>query len=71
MEIHKNKVGILTSSGEFIYVANSTVSPNLGEIYESEEIKLRSSAYKNIKKVFSYGSFFAHYFYMFYIYKDL
>ncbi|GAA0063611.1 anti-sigma-I factor RsgI family protein [Clostridium sp. CTA-1] len=50
MEIHKNKVGILTSSGEFIYVANSTVSPNLGEIYESEELKLRSSAYKNIKK---------------------
>ncbi|MBO0573855.1 anti-sigma factor domain-containing protein [Clostridium botulinum] len=50
MEIHKNKVSILTSSGEFIYVANSTVSPNLGEIYESEEIKLRSSAYKNIKK---------------------
>ncbi|ENK0839877.1 anti-sigma factor domain-containing protein [Clostridium botulinum] len=50
MEIHKNKVGILTSSGEFIYIANSTVSPNLGEIYESEEIKLRSSAYKNIKK---------------------
>ncbi|AUM95737.1 TPA: anti-sigma factor domain-containing protein [Clostridium botulinum] len=50
MEIHKNNVGILTSSGEFIYVANSTVSPNLGEIYESEEIKLKSSAYKNIKK---------------------
>ncbi|WP_434304614.1 anti-sigma factor domain-containing protein [Clostridium botulinum] len=50
MEIHKNKVGILTSSGEFIYVANSNVSPNLGEIYESEDIKLRSSAYKNIKK---------------------
>ncbi|MCW6108074.1 anti-sigma factor domain-containing protein [Clostridium sporogenes] len=50
MEIHKNKIGILTSSGEFIYVANSTVSPNLGEIYESEEIKLKSSAYKNIKK---------------------
>ena len=41
MEIHKNKVGILTSSGEFIYVANSTVSPNLGEIYESEELKLK------------------------------
>ncbi|CAM2789938.1 anti-sigma factor domain-containing protein [Clostridium sporogenes] len=50
MEIHKNKIGILTSSGEFIYVANSTVSPNLGEIYESEEIKLKSSTYKNIKK---------------------
>ncbi|APH15819.1 anti-sigma factor family protein [Clostridium sporogenes] len=50
MEIHKNKVGILTSSGEFIYVANPNVSPNLGEIYESEEIKLKSSAYKNIKK---------------------
>ena len=50
MEIHKNKIGILTSSGEFIYVANSYISPNLGEIYESEEIKLKSSAYKNIKK---------------------
>ncbi|MCR1973219.1 anti-sigma factor domain-containing protein [Clostridium sporogenes] len=50
MEIHKNKIGILTSSGEFIYVANSTVSPDLGEIYESEEIKLKSSAYKNIKR---------------------
>lgn len=50
MEIDKNKIGILTSGGEFIYVANSTISPNLGEIYESEEIKLKSSAYKNIRK---------------------
>ncbi|EJO5346954.1 anti-sigma factor domain-containing protein [Clostridium botulinum] len=50
MEVHKNKVGILTSSGEFIYVVNSTISPNLGEIYESKEIKLTPSTYKNIKK---------------------
>lgn len=51
MEINKNKVGILTPGGEFIYVKNSTPSPSIGEIYESEEFTKKSSIYKNTKKL--------------------
>lgn len=71
MEVNKNKVGLLTSGGEFVYVKNLTICPSIGEIYESEEIIKKSPFYKNTKKlsivaaslliIFLFSTFFRFY----------
>lgn len=51
MELNKDKIGVLTPGGEFVYVKNSNPSPSIGEIYESEEFIKKSSIYKSTKKL--------------------
>lgn len=46
MSIMNRKAGIMTSSGEFLYVKVSKVLPNVGEIYTGELYKKNLSLYK-------------------------
>lgn len=50
MNIDKGKVGIITSSGEFVYVKALKTSPDLGEIFEGEELVQKSLLNKNVKR---------------------